>query len=114
MSAVSENKGKIGLVVVLLLVAGAVYWFTAPSRPKLSNTILYVDVSTGKLYDLPRGTTRVPPVANPDTGTATMLPCYRDESGQVFVSRHMRTVLKDLGELNQFVDSETLQVKSNP
>ncbi|MEP0845838.1 MAG: hypothetical protein HRF50_03335 [Phycisphaerae bacterium] len=114
MSAVSENKGKIGLVVVLLLVAGGVYWFTAPSRPKLSDTILFVDATTGKMLELDRKALGTLPATNPETGEPTLVPCYRTEDGKVFVSSRKRSVVQQLGEKNQVIDLETLEVRVQP
>ncbi len=111
MSAWAANKGKLGLAVAALVIAAGVYWYTRPTRATLSSSIAFVDVSTGKVYDLPRGTVRVPPVENPDTGEATLLPCYVGDDGNWYVADRHRSLVKQMGDVNKTVDVKTLQVQ---
>lgn len=115
MSAMEQNKGKFVLIVVLLIAAGAVYWFTSSNRATLPRTLTYVDVTTGKVYSLPRGETRIPPVENPETGERTLVPCYRTDDGQLFVAGRMYSLIRnELKGVNQVVDPETLEVRAAP
>lgn len=111
----AETRGKplkIGVAVVLLVVAGwFVYQNTRPSGIFPSER-MFVCVATGKLFAIPNeGKVRVYPLENPETKQNTLFPCTRHEDGSYYVSSRWREGVKALGEVNQAVDPDTLKVK---
>lgn len=105
---------QVGLIVAALVVAGLLAWRAlAPADSPIGDTISFVCVATGKTYNINRDDVGSIPLKNPDTGQVTLLPCARRE-GKLFVDSHYRSALKGLAEVNQYVDTNTLEVKSAP
>ena len=115
MEFVKKNAGKLGLVVVLLGAAIALYFFSAGRsvESQIGDTLTYVCIETGETFAFARGKTRVPPLENPKTGRRTLLACY-ERDGKLFVRGRGRALIAELGELNRLVDTETLQVNLPP
>ncbi len=104
---------QLGLIVVALVAAGLLAWWLWPSGSPIGDTVSFVCVATGKTYELDRKTISSVPVENPETKKATLIPCVRRD-GKLFVDSHYRGVLAGLAEVNQYVDKNTLGVKSAP
>ncbi|MBN1513008.1 MAG: hypothetical protein JXB13_13415 [Phycisphaerae bacterium] len=105
---------QVGLIVAALVVAGLLAWRAlGPAESPIGDTISFVCVATGKTYNIDRDEVESIPLKNPDNGKATLLPCVRRD-GKLIVDPHYRGALKDLAEVNQYVDTNTLEVKSAP
>ncbi len=109
-----SQRNKIILAVSLLVLAGGVFfWQSGFGKPRpYKEPLQYVDVTTGKLYEIPRGRgINVLPAKNPETGEATLVPCYLNEDdGQWYVSRRKLGVVKELKDINKVVDLNSLRV----
>jgi len=111
------NPGRIALAVGLLSVLAVVFAVLQggeqPSRP---DKVRFVCVATGKTFWLERGAEKILPRKNPQTGQQTLLPCHEGEDGRLYVSSRCRSLVKELAKesVNQYVDPETLLVRSNP
>jgi len=106
---------KIGAAVVLLAAAAGLTYYNLRSDKVLGDTVSYVCVSTGKVYQIPRGgPPRVAPLENPETRQRTLLPCQKRDDG-FYISDRQRSALKELGDQNKVVDVQTLRVNvANP
>ncbi len=105
------NQRKIALAVGLLLLAGGMTYYQLSGgqvRPSSGN---FVCVATGKTFSIPRGTTKILPLENPETKERTLLPCY-EQDGKLYVSRRAAEHLSEFGARNRFVDTQTLAVKN--
>lgn len=107
---------KISVVVVLLAAAGGLYFSRSGGKPAMPDTLTYVCVETGKIYNLDRGVARVTPATNPDTGRDTLMPCYRGEDGNYYVRKRSSESLGALtaANLNHHVDPKSLRVNEAP
>ncbi len=107
-----SQRNKSILAAVLLLIAGGVfYWQAGLGKPRpYTEPLQFADATTGKLYALPRET-RVYPVVNPETGLATLVPCYKGEDGNWYLKKRYRDLLKVLGDSNKSIDPETLRIE---
>jgi hypothetical protein len=114
MEFLKKNAGKLGLVVVLLGVATA-FLSLGGGGPSRSGKSQFVCVATGETFWLKRKP-RIPPVANPDTGQRTLLPCHENEDGTISVSNRVRSVVEQLDKdgVSQYVDPKTLTVRAAP
>jgi hypothetical protein len=104
---------QVGVLVVALAVAGVLTYRAMSGPEELSEDVNFVCVASGKTFSIDRDNVTSLPVQNPETKQATLVPCVRRE-GKLFVDRHYRSVLEELAEVNQYVDKETLAVKSKP
>jgi len=107
------NRGKLGLALVVLLAAAVTLFMQLRGSRRLSNTVSFACVATGKIYDIDRSQIKAVPLANPKTGERTLLPCVK-EDGVYYISTRYRDSLLRLGEKNSHVDPETLAVRSEP
>jgi hypothetical protein len=107
----AANRGKLALLGLLVLAAGAMAWRNLHTPGQLPSTIRFVCAETGKEFTLRRSDVNVVPAKNPDTGEFTLLPCGIDESGVRRVTQRSRESLATLGERNRYVDPETLEVR---
>lgn len=105
------NAARMAMIAVLLGAAGAVFYFNRGPVSPLSDHISFVCVSTGKVFELPRGTTRIMPFRNPETGQDTLFPCAKREDGKFYVSGRYREGIGRMGELNRRIDPKTLELK---
>lgn len=95
-----------------MLVAVAGYFFYGRERPPLPTEIQFVCVSTGEVFNISRD--KVPnilPAKNPKTGQMTLLPVSKHDDGKLYVGTRRREELKQLGEVNHYVDPKTLEVR---
>jgi len=115
MPTLKANAGKIALIVVLLLAAGTVFLLWGRGHSPRSGKVQMVCVATGKTFWLERAP-RIPPVANPETGQKTLLPCYQKADGKLYVDARYRGLIRQLQAdgVNQFVDPDTLLVRAEP
>jgi hypothetical protein len=107
------NKSKIWLSVVLLLAAGALFYYQFRGSGGLDDEVNFICVATGKMYWVDREEAPTIPVKNPKTGDKTLLPCYLKD-GVLHVSPRYRDDLMKLGEKNQYVDTDTLAGRTAP
>lgn len=81
----------------LALIGGFVWSVRGGNQqPKLADSIVMVDVATGELFELALedGLAFIPPVKNPDTGTESLFPAYRDEAtGKWYLDERFRGAL---------------------
>ena len=109
----ARNRGKlsVALAVVAVLGVGVVLYGQLRGARPLPNTVKFVCVATGKTYGFDRTrTSTVLPARNPDTGERTLLPCYAKD-GALYVVPRYSSALTELGDKNQYVDTETLAVQ---
>jgi hypothetical protein len=95
-----DIKGwQIAVMVAAVLAMGwTVFSLFSSDTPKLRSSILLVDLSTGALYEAKLGgkISAIIPEKNPDTGTYSLYPVSKDESGVWKVSpRYLGGELKD-------------------
>jgi hypothetical protein len=112
--ALAGNRGKLIVIVALLLVAAVTVWFQVRGSGGLRSNVNFVCVATGKMYSLDRRSVFKLPWKNPDTGEETLLPCGAREDGSIEVSERYREAVRAMGEKNRYVDPETLVVKTAP
>ncbi len=110
-SWVKTNAGKLALLIILLAAASSVFWLNRGPKSPLTDRIAFVCVTTGKVFYLPRGETRIMPFRNPDTGTETLFPCVKQDDGKFYVSSRYREGIGRMGDVNKVVDPKTLEVK---
>jgi len=112
----AEQK-KIAVVVLLLVVAVGVYFYFGRDTGPLPDSVKFVCVATGKVYNLSRD--QVPsilPATNPSTGEKTLIPAH-EENGKLYASeRYGPGLLADpeLAKVNKYVDPQTLEVRNSP
>ncbi len=107
-------RAQWGLIVAALVVAGLLAWRAwGSAESPIGDTISFVCVATGKTYNINRNDVGSIPLKNPATGKATLLPCVLRD-GRLFVGSQCRGALAELAEVNQYVDTNTLEVKSAP
>ena len=113
----NSDQKKIAVVVLLLIVAVGTYFYFGRSSGPLPDTVKFVCVATGKVYNLSRD--KVPsilPATNPSTGEKTLIPAV-EENGKVYASeRYAPGLLADpeLAKVNKYVDPKTLEVRTSP
>jgi len=113
-SVFAEQRGKLILAGVILLAAIVIFFvFPSGGGAELTDTINFVCVATGELYELDRGEIGGLPAVNPDTGQATLLP-YAEKDGRRFITRRKARFLAQLADVNKYVDPETLEVRAAP
>ena len=112
-SVFAGQRGKLILAGVILLIAIGLFLFQARGGAELTDTINFVCVATGELYELDRGEIGGLPAVNPDTGQATLLP-YAEKDGRRFITRRKARFLKQLADVNKYVDPKTLEVRAAP
>ena len=109
-----NQKAKLSLAIVILVIAAgwAGYQLTRPGP--ISNRLMLVCAATGETFLRDRGDVPVIPMKNPETGERTVLPCHKNDDGELYVNSRYRAALVKLGEKNRYVDTETLRVQSSP
>ena len=112
-SALAANKGRISLIVVLLLAAAFLVYREFARPGVIPDEINFVCVVTGTTFSLDRDDVYSYPAKNPDTGEMTLLPVY-EEDGVWYVSSHYRATVLGFGERNRYVDTNTLAVRKAP
>jgi len=112
-SVFAEQRGKLILAGVVLVIAIGLFLFQARGGAELTNTINFVCVATGELYKLDRGEIGGLPAVNPDTGQATLLP-YAEKDGRRFITRRKARFVEQLADVNKYVDTKTLEVRAAP
>ena len=112
MDFLKSNGGKIAVLVVILVVAGFLTFRSGGGSLKdaLSDKLLYVDVTTGKIISFDHGGTVVLPRTNPKTGERTLVP-VEDRDGVYYVVQRRSVVLEQLAKQNKWVDTQTLRVR---
>lgn len=108
---IKANGGKLALLLILLGAAGSVFWFNGGPKSPLSDHIAFVCVTSGKVFYLPRGETRIMPFKNPETGQETLFPCVKQDDGKFYVSSRYREGIGRMGDANKAIDPKTLEVK---
>ena len=113
-----SDRNKVILVVALLVVAGAIFFYFGRDAGPLPNSIRFVCVATGEFYDLARDDVpSILPAKNPDTGEATLLPVVKDEDGTLHLNERYAYGLIDgpqLAEVNRYVDPQTFEILELP
>ena len=112
-SVFAGQRGKLILAGVVLVIAIGLFLFQARGGAELTDTINFVCVATGELYELDRGEIGGLPAVNPDTGQATLLP-YAEKDGRRFITRRKARFLAQLADVNKYVDPKTLEVRAAP
>ncbi len=105
---------KLAAAAVLLVAAGAWYWFNRP-EPVLSSHVNWVCVETGERFNIPRNDVRFIPWINPNTDRETLIPI--SQQGETWmVNDHYAAILNDpnFAPLNKFVDTQTMRVRETP
>jgi len=114
MGFLKTNAAKIGLAVVLLAAAVAAFLIVNRKPSPVSGDLTFVCVATGKVYQIGRSKKAlIVPLENPDTHELTLLPCAKDAGGY-YISGRYRGMLKEFGDKNRYVDTETLRLRSGP
>ena len=112
-SVFAGQRGKLILAGVVLVIAIGLFVFQSRGGAGLTDTINFVCVATGELYELDRGEIGGLPAVNPDTGQATLLP-YAEKDGRRFITRRKARFLGQLADVNKYVDTKTLEVRAAP
>jgi len=89
---------QVGVLIVGLIAVGyLVFSLTKSGRPRLSNTVMLVDVESGKLYqaDVSRRTAVIPEIS-PESGKETLFPVEMTEQGRWVVPERYRRSLASL------------------
>lgn len=113
----SPQVKKIILAVVLLVVAGVVYFSVGRSQSALPGSIKFVCVATGKVFSFsPSNMPSIFPAKNPDTGQMTLLPATEKDGKLYASSRYARDSLREpeLAKVNKYVDPSTYEVLKTP
>lgn len=110
----ASDRFKVLLAVVFLAVAGGLIYYQVRGGTSLSEEVNFVCVASGQTFDLDRNSVSTIPAKNPKTGRATLMPCYREDDGVLHISPRYREELLKLGEENQYVDLESLAVRTSP
>lgn len=113
MDWLKTTAGKLTVVGVILALAAGLTWMNWPRAHALPNRFQCVCVATGKVYSLDLRALSFLPAKNPDTGQQTLLPVVQQD-GELYVIDRARPTLQGLGELNKFVDPNTLRVNKSP
>ena len=113
MDGATGNKLKIALVVVLLAGALGISLYNFRDNSPLAGDVAFVCVQTGERYSFDREDISEMPMQNPDTGEKTLLPIVEDGDA-AYVSRDYAYLLKELAEVNEYVDPATRKVKDKP
>ena len=107
----SGDKKKIGVVIGLFVVAAGIWYFVVRQPAPLSDSIAFVDVATGKKYNISRSKlSSIFPMANPESGTHTLLP-IEERDGKTLVLARYREFLTQVDKENRYVDTKTLEVR---
>lgn len=96
-------------IVVVLVVAGILYYRSLGGGSPVEADINFVCVDTGQTFTIDRDKITTLPLKNPDTGKATLVPCVKRD-GKLYMDGHYRGLLPDLKEVNKHVDEKTLAV----
>ncbi|MFH1746197.1 MAG: hypothetical protein ABIG44_04050 [Planctomycetota bacterium] len=110
----ASDRVKVLLAIVFLAIAGGLIYYQISGSSAISKDVNFVCVSSGQTFDINRNTISTIPARNPKTSEATLLPCYIEEDGLLHVSPRYREELLKLGEKNQYVDTETMAVRTSP
>lgn len=109
-----KNKQGIGLVVaVVALGASAVIYMSGGGAGEtiVPDSIELVCVKTGQVFHVKRRDISMLPGVNPETGTQTLLPCYRRDDVLYVNERFAGDLTGFLESENNYVDPQTLAVK---
>jgi hypothetical protein len=105
--------GKKYLIILAVLLFGVTgYLVFRPQEKQIANRVNFVCVSTGKVFDIDRRSVRTLPATNPDTGSRTLVPVV-ERDGKLYMDKHFRALLRELGEDNHHVDPKTLAVNAS-
>jgi hypothetical protein len=96
-------------VVVVLVVAGVFFYRSWAGGSVVNPDINFVCVATGQTFSIDRDKIHSIPLKNPETGEATLVPCVKRD-GKLYMDSHYRGVLKNLKEVNRYVDEKTLEI----
>ena len=103
-----QRSGNIiKIAAAVLAVAGAVWigWTNLRSESPLADAVEYVDVTSGKVFRISRASIpSILPGENPDTKQKTLVPIYKRDDGQYYVSDRVMDVVRGLGASNKHVD----------
>jgi hypothetical protein len=105
----SKDTIKLTAGVIVLVVAGWVFFTWGEPTSAIKSQIEFVCVETGERFALNRANVGAIPATNPDTGQATLYPVH-EEDGKLVVSARYRTAMKD-SKVNNYVDPNTLEVR---
>jgi hypothetical protein len=107
----NKNTRLVVLVLALLGAAGVMTYRNWPPRG-LSTDIAYVCVATGEVFEIPRNDVGYLPFENPKSGQETLVPVQRKD-GHWVISEHYRKLISSLGEVNKYVDPNSLEIRSS-
>jgi len=106
-----KSKFVAGIFMIVIL-AGLYLIWRRYDESVLSDRVSLVCVESGDIFVLARAEIRTLPARNPDTGESTLVPCVVDREGTLRVDDAFKHALQEMGERNQYVDRESLQVRS--
>ncbi len=113
MDAATGKKLKIALAIVLLAGALGITIYSFRDNSPLAGDVAFICVQTGERYYFDRDDISEMPMRNPDTGEKTLLPIVEDGDA-AYVSKDYAYLLKEVAEVNQYVDPATRKVKDSP
>lgn len=115
MAWLKKNGALIAIILAAVAIAGWLFTRSSGVEGQYGNTVAYVCVETGKVFRLPKGVTRIPPVENPETKHATLLPCDVRDDG-VYIADRFRAGLNlpEVAALNKTVDPKSYKVRTAP
>ncbi|MBU0641179.1 MAG: hypothetical protein KKB50_20155 [Planctomycetes bacterium] len=108
----AERKKEIAVGVVVVLALVFLVYRLRGNSP-LPSSANFVCVATGKMFSIDRDDIRQVPLTNPDSGERTLVPCY-ERDGKLYVRSHYRGAVQRLSDVNQYVDPESLEVRTSP
>jgi hypothetical protein len=101
------------LIAAIVLIVGYMMWSTS-GESAIPDKARFVCVASGEEFRIgPEEMPTMLPMRHPQTGEATLLPCF-EKDGRLYVSRRCGRMLKDLRDVNKFVDPETLEIRNDP
>lgn len=108
------KQGLVGTGAVVVLVAsGFLILGRGGAAVAIPDVMDLVCVKTGKTFHIKRNQINMIPAKNPDTGTRTLLPYEKRDTGLFIKERYTGALTGDLLSENQYVDIETFAIKTS-
>lgn len=107
----SGNIIKIAVALIAVAAAVGIGWMNLHSESPKPDAVEYVDVSSGKIFRISRSNIpAILPGENPDTKQKMLIPVYKRDDGQYYVSDRVVDVVRGLGSSNKHVDVASRRV----
>lgn len=101
----SANIIKIAVAALAVVAAGWIGWINWRTESPLADAVEYLDVTSGKVFRISRANVpSILPGENPETKQKTLVPIYKRDDGQYYVSDRVMDVVRGLGASNKHVD----------